>query len=281
MLDVTALFCSIDDFWNNFKAEWYKNQLSRKSHRGPQCGLSMSEIMTILVLFHQSNYRTFKTFYFFLQTYYHKAFPNMPCYSRFVAIQKTAFVPLYAYSFSLLGKVTGISYIDSTVIKVCNIKRCNSHKVFKGMASKGKGTMGWFFGFKLHLIINDSGDIISFQITPGNVSDLTPVRSLTKGLWGKIFGDRGYISSKLSQDLFQQGVQLITRVKRNMKNKLISLFDKIFLRKRAIIESVNDQLKNISQIEHSRHRSPSNFLVNLLSGLIAYSLQKKAFFKNL
>ena len=135
--------------------------------------------------------------------------------------------------------------------------------------------MGWFFGFKLHLIVNEVGEILSFQITQGNVSDINPVKTLTKGLWGKLFGDRGYISSSLFEELLAKNLQLITRLRNNMKNKLMDIKDKILLRKRALIETINDQLKNISQIEHSRHRSPSNFLINLLSGLIAYCHQKK------
>ena len=275
MLDITQLFCSVDDFWKSFKLHWYKKQILYKPPRGPTCNLSMSEIMTILILFHQSNYRTFKYFYLFVFENYRKYFPKMPCYSRFVALQKKAFIPLFAYLHQAKGKVTGISFIDSTIIKVCHIKRCSSNKVFKNIAKKGKSTIGWFFGFKLHLIVNENGEIISFQITQGNVSDIKPVKTLTKNLWGKLFGDRGYISSSLFKELLARDLQLITKIRNNMKNKLMDIKDKILLRKRAIIETINDQLKNISQIEHSRHRSPANFLINLLSGLIAYCHQKK------
>ena len=275
MFDITTLFCSVDDFWNIYKADWYKKQLLHKPSRGPTCSLSMSEIMTIIILFHQSNFRTFKYFYLFLYKNFRKDFPKMPCYSRFVALQKSAFVPLFAYLYYCKGKKTGLSFIDSTTVKVCHVKRCYSNKVFRGIAKKGKSTTGWFFGLKLHLIVNEYGEILSFQITPGNVADINPVETLTKGLWGKLFGDRGYISSKLFENLIKQNLQLITRLRNNMKNKLMDTFDKILLRKRAIIESINDQLKNISQIEHTRHRSSCNFLINLLSGLIAYCHQKK------
>jgi len=275
VLDITELFCSIDDFWNKFKLHWYKKQLGFKSSRGPASKLSMSEIMTIMILFHQSNYRTFKYFYLNLLTNYKKEFPNLPTYPRFVAIKKSSFLPLFAYLQNCKGKVTGISFVDSTVIKVCHVKRSYSNKVFKNIARKSKSTMGWFFGFKLHLIVNDEGEILSFQITQGNVSDINPVKTLAKGLWGKLFGDRGYISSSLFNELLNNNVQLITRLRSNMKNKLMDIEDKILLRKRSIIETINDQLKNISQIEYSRHRSPSNFLINLFSGLIAYCLQKK------
>jgi hypothetical protein len=231
--------------------------------------------MTILILFQQSHFRTFKHFYLHIQKALKKEFPSMPSYSRFVTLQKMAFLPLFAYSLYCRGNVTGISFIDSTTIKVCNIARSSSNKVFKNFAKKGKSTVGWFFGFKLHFIVNEKGEILSFSLTPGNVSDIEPVRDLAKGIWGKIFGDKGYISNKLFEKLLKQNLQLITKIRKNMKNKLMDIFDKLLLRKRAIIESINDQLKNICQIEHSRHRSPCNFLVNLISGLIAYCLKKK------
>ena len=275
MPDITTLFCSIDDFWKNFKKEWYKKHLIHKSTRGPSCCISMSEIMTIMVFFHQSHFRTFKHFYLFIYETHRKAFPKMPSYSRFVSLQKACFIPLFAYLHKSRGKVTGISFIDSTILKVCHIKRSSSNKVFKKIAARGKSTIGWFFGFKLHLVVNEKGEILSFQITPGNASDISSVKTLTKKIWGKLFGDRGYISSKLFEELLTQNLQLITKIRNNMKNKLMDIYDKILLRKRAIIETINDQLKNISQIEHTRHRSPANFLINLLSGLIAYCQQKK------
>lgn len=275
MFEITELFCSIDDFWKKFKNEWEKSLIYNKSSRGPSCSLSISEIITIMILFHQSNFRCFKYFYLHIQVALRKEFPLMPSYSRFVSMQKSAFIPMFAYMTFKRGFVTGVSFIDSTTIKVCHIARCSSNKVFKGLAKKGKSSMGWFFGFKLHLIVNEKGEILSFLLTQGNVSDIVPVTKLSKGIWGKLFGDRGYISSQLFKDLLQNNLQLITRIKSNMKNKLMDISDKILLRKRAIIETINDQLKNISQIEHSRHRSPANFLVNLLSGLIAYCHQNK------
>lgn len=139
----------------------------------------------------------------------------------------------------------------------------------------GKTTVSWFYGFKLHLIINDEGELWAFKLTGGNVDDRAPGPALTRGLFGKLFGDKGYISQQLFDERYERGVQLITRLRKNMKNKLTPLVDKLLLRKRALIERVNDQLKNVSQIEHTRHRSPINFLVNLVAGLIAYTYQPK------
>ena len=176
-----------------------------------------------------------------------------------------------------LGKCTGISYIDSTPLRSCHIKREKQHKVFKGIAQKGQCSLGWFYGFKLHIIINDRGEILDFIITPGNVNDRKPLNdmNLHKRIFGKLYGDKGYISKDLFEKLFVDGVHLITKIKKNMKNSLMLLQDKIALRKRALIETVNDELKNICQIEHTRHRSFENFTTNLLSVLIAYSFFDK------
>ena len=189
-----------------------------------------------------------------------------------------AFIPLLLYMAKYrLGKCTGISFINSTTLAVCDNRRIYSHKVFKGIAQRGKSSTGWFYGFKLHLVVNDKGEILSFYLTPGDTDDRNTkvMGSLTKNLFSTLFGDRGYLSQKLFEDLYSRGIQLITKIKKNIKNKLMVLQDKLLLRKRAIIETINDQLKNICQIEHSRHRSFSNFLTNAISGIIAYSFLLK------
>lgn len=270
------LYCTIDDFWKSFKQEWDKHLIdSGKSKRGPEPELTISEMMTIVILFHQSNYRTFKHFYFYVCNYLSKDFPNLISYSRFVYLMKSIFVPLFAYLLHIRGTVTGIAFIDSTSIRVCHNKRITRNKVFKGLAKRGKTTSGWFYGFKLHLIINEKGEILAFQVTPGNVSDVSMAETLSKGIFGKLFGDKGYISSKIGKSLLDRGLELFTTLRSNMKQRLMSLKDKILLRKRSIIETVNDQLKNISQVEHARHRCVGNFLVNMLGGLAAYCHQPK------
>ena len=188
---------------------------------------------------------------------------------------KNIFVPLFAYLLHLRGEITGIAFIDSTSIDVCHNKRIYRNKVFKGFAKRGKTTSGWFYGFKLHLIINDKGEILAFQLTPGNVTDISMVETLSRGITGKLFGDKGYISSEIGKKLLKRGLELYTTIRSNMKQKLMSLKDKILLRKRSLIETVNDQLKNISQVEHTRHRSIGNFLINMLAGIAAYCHQPK------
>lgn len=202
-------------------------------------------------------------------------FPRLVSYNRFVELMSTTVMPLLCFLHTRKGTVTGINFIDSTPIKVCHPRRANRHKVFEGKALWGKNSIGWYFGFKLHLVINEVGKLLGFKLTPANQDDRKPVPDLVRGIIGKLFGDKGYISQELFKQLLKNGLQLITLFKKNMKYRLLPLMDKILLRKRALIETVNDQLKNISQVEHSRHRSVFNFMANLIAGLIAYTYQEK------
>ncbi len=276
-MDLIELFCYIDDFCKELTPQWSKQQLDKpEKKRNRKFTLSLSEIMTLIIEFHRSCYRTFKHYYTrYVLKYLRWAFPRSVSYHRFVELMSSALIPLCYYLHSRKGTVTGISFVDSTSIVVCDNRRIHSHKVFEGLAQRGKNSMGWFYGFKLHLIINDKGELLAFRLTPANVDDRKPVPDMTKKLTGKLFGDRGYISQKLCELLFDNGVHLITKIKKNMKNKLLPIMDKILLRKRSLIETVNDQLKNISQIEHTRHRSAVNFMVNCVAGLIAYTYQDK------
>jgi len=277
-MSILELFCSVDDFWQQFAPNWQNSLLAagqRQRMRATQ--MHPSEMMTIIILFHQSHYRTFKAYYTeYVQRHLRSEFPTQVSYQRFVELMPTLLVPLVAYLHTQLGRCTGISFIDSTSLAVCRNPRIHQHRVFAGRAARGKTSVGWFYGFKLHLVVNDQGELLAFCLTPGNVDDRHPVPKLVKGFVGKLFGDKGYLSQPLAQHLLvTQGLHLITKLRKRMRNRLLDLSDKLLLRKRAIIETINDQLKNIGQIEHSRHRSPINFLVNLVAGLIAYCHQPK------
>ena len=229
-----------------------------------------------MIHFHQSHYRDFKAYYTqHVMKHLKSEFPTLVSYNRLVELMPTMLLPLCVYLHQRKGTVTGLSLVDATKLAVCHNKRIARHKVFEGLAARSKTSMGWFFGFKLHLIVNEVGELLAFCLIPGNVDDRKPVPELAKTLFGKLVGDKGYISQQLFELLFAQGLQLITPIRKNMKNHLVPLVDKILLRKRSIIETINDQLKNISQIEHSRHRSVTNFMVNLLAGLITYTHQEK------
>ena len=231
--------------------------------------------MTILILFQQSGYRTFKAFYTqHVQTHLSEDFPGLLSYNRFVELMPRFLVPLTIYLQTQLGTCTGISFIDSTSLVVCHNARIQQHRVFRVDARRGKTSVGWFYGFKLHLVVNDRGELLAFCLTPGNTDDRRPVSRLVHRLFGKLFGDKGSISAPLAEQLFlAQGLRLITKLRKNMRNILLPLADQLLLRKRALIETIIDQLKNVCQIQHSRHRSPFNFLVHLLAGLAAYCHQ--------
>jgi hypothetical protein len=275
-MDFTELYCDVDDFCKEFEPTWEARQITCGERRRQRpCKLSLSERMTIVIAFHVSNYRDFKHFYQMLLDSHIADFPGLVSYQRFVQLMPALIVPLCAYLQTRYGSNTGIAFIDSTALAVCGNKRIGRNRVFAGLARRGRTTMGWFFGFKLHLVINECGELLAATLTHGNVDDRKPVPSLVRRLCGKLFGDKGYISAELFQKLWEQGLQLITSVRRTMKNKLMPLVDKILLRKRSLIETVNDQLKNIAQIEHTRHRSVRNFMVNLVAGLISYTHQPK------
>jgi len=274
MDSLLELFCDVDDFCQAFLPAWNRQMMtSGQKQRQRARSLTMSEIMTILIAFHQSHYRDFKAYYCeqVLKSW-RAEFPGLVSYQRFVEYTPSALVPLSIFIRTrCLGRCTGISFVDSTSLDVCLNQRIHTHKVFAGLAARGKTSTGWFFGFKLHLVVNDQGELLQFCLSPGNVDDRKPLPRLAKSLFGKLFGDKGYISNTLAQSLRSMfNVHLITKLRRNMKNQLITWTDRILLRRRAIVETVIDQLKNISQIEHSRHRSFSNFVVNVLCGLIAY-----------
>lgn len=273
-LDLTQIFCDVDDFYIAFETAC--NQALQLPYDGEakpyRSRLRLSEVMTIVITFHGSGFRTFKDFYTCqVLPHWRSAFPHLVSYNRFVELIPWSVMALACFLQTTFGALTGISFIDATSVAVCHPNRAKQHKVFKEQADWGKSSVKWYFGFKLHLIINDQGDLLAATLTPGNTDDRKPVPEMAQQLTGKLFGDKGYVSQALFEQLYKQGLELIAKRRKNMTNRLMTLMDKVLLRKRAVIESVNDQLKNICQIEHSRHRSGFNFLANLLGGLIAYS----------
>lgn len=273
---LTETYCHVDDFYKAYSAHIIDEEKQMYEKRICSHILSKSEIMTIIIAFHQDGYRDFKTYYTkHVSVYMREAFPKLVSYNRFVELMPSVMVAICYFIHSRLGMQTGIYFVDATTIEVCHVKRASSNRVFEGIAKKSKSSMGWYYGFKLHLVINDRGEIMAFSPTMATTDERSVVDKMTTLLQGKLYGDKGYISAELCEKLLKRGLQLFTRIKANMQNKLIPVFDKIMLRKRAVIESVNDQLKNISQIEHTRHRSPVNFMVNLLAGIAAYTLKDK------
>jgi hypothetical protein len=273
---LVEIYYTVDEFLKKFMPYMEKHLLAT-SQRKPtrMCSLNLSEIMTIIIAFHLFGFRNFKVYYLYLQQFHSRDFRTLVSYNRFIELIPRALVPLFFFTQNLPKKQTGHYFIDSTPIKVCHIKRAYNHKVFKDIATKGKTTTGWFLGLKLHLVVNDLGEIMNFFLITGKIHDNVPVENLCKGLIGKMFGDKGYLSKELFAKLMDKGLELITHIRKNMKNAFMNMWDKLMIRKRSIIETIIDQLKNISQIEHSRHRSIPNFIVNLIAGITAYGLKEK------
>lgn len=272
-----SIFIEIDEFCKELDKYSKQYLLTGPSSgkRGPDCGLVISEIMTILVMFQMSRFRDFKNFYIgFLCIYYKRDFPKLPSYERFVNLIKRAIFPLTIFTQLKTGKQTGIYYIDSSCLPVCHIKRSKRHKTFENIAEYGRTSVGWFFGLKLHLVVNEQGGLLAFKITRGNRSDSQEAIPLLKALKGLGFGDKGYIGKKIFDELLSSGLKLITRKRRNMKEKLdLSCYEKQLLNQRGIIETVIGHLKHGYQIWHTRHRSIFNAMTHLIAALAAYTIE--------
>jgi hypothetical protein len=266
---LVTLFCCLDDFCHTRPGV---PPLPGKRKRARS--LSDSEIMTLLVAFHQSQYRCFKAFYLGYVCRHLKAeFPKLVSYQRFIEWIPGVIDLLRDYLSAQFGKSSGVCFIDSTALPVCHNKRIAQHKVFKEQAQRGKTSVDWFYGFKLHLVINHEGQLLGAKLTQGNVHDSVPAYDLLAPLSGKAYADKGYLSRLLKEQLKQVGVGLVTKVKKNMKLQELSPDDALFLGKRGLIETVIDQIKNQSQVQHTRHRAQTGFMSNLLAALIAYSHQ--------
>jgi hypothetical protein len=270
-------FCAFDDFCQVFHPRWEARLLPEggesSNKRGPEAGLIDSEIMTILVLYHSSNFKNFRAFHDgVVLALLRPLFPGLPCYARFIALTSRVWVPLTFFLLNRMGRETGVCYIDSTVLPVCHTRRIGRHKVFAGLATRGKTSTGWFFGLKLHLVFNHEREIVALRLTPGNVSDTTPVPELTQDLIGKLFGDKGYIGKDMAAALLRRGLVLMTRVRRNMKRLPVSFFDKALLNGRNIVETIIGHIKEFSSLRLPKHRSVFNALTHVTAAIIAYQI---------
>lgn len=277
-MELTTIFYYADEFCKFFEKEFNLRVLSDgRNLRKRSCSLILSEVIAIAVYYHQSGYKTFKDYYT-KSAELKPAFPGMPSYNRFVELQQKALMPLALFAkLQSQGKCDGISFIDSFPLKVSHEKRISSHKTFRGLAARGKTSVGWFFGFKVHVIINSSGEVLDFTITPGNIVDNNTevIEKMMQNIQGKVYGDKGYlVNPDLFQRLYSQGVHLVTKIRKNMKNKFMDIKDKLMLKKRGVIKSVGAVLKEDLNIEHSRYRSPITLFINVFCGLIAYSFRK-------
>jgi len=272
--ELTKLFCQIDDFHREFEQHSQQCRLpTQHKKRGPACGLSVPEIMTLMVCFQHMQFRHFKAFYRYVSSVWKDCFPSLPSYQRLIEIIKLALLPLVIFIQVHSGRKTGIYYIDSTALSACHIKRSSRHKVFEGLAEYGKTSVGWFFGLKLHLVVNQHAQLIAFRLTRGNKHDASQAEGMLESLKGLAFGDKGYIGKELFEKLIGKGLKLITRKRKNMKDiQLLSTYEKQLLNQRGIIETVIDHLKHHYYIWHTRHRSIINAMTHLVAALAAYSI---------
>lgn len=273
----TELYYEINEFMKTFDSLLSQHLIGARRQR-PFCRMSVCEIMTVLIGFQIIGGQNFKQYYKGTVCQFHRPeFPFLVSYNRFTEVAPVVIIPLMLFlKFRMeMSLHTMIYVIDSTPLRVCINLRIPHHKVFRETAGRGKTSTGWFYGFKLHLVVNHLGELMSVHITTGNTDDRKPVRNLVRNLQGKLFGDKGYISAALAEELIQHGLEFITTLKKNMKKKEMAFADRILLRKRSVIETVNDMLKNFFQIEHSRHRSVFGFVTNLFSALAAYTFYPK------
>lgn len=277
---VIEIFCTTDDFCKQNETTMNQHLLSVPSPQSVNVpALSESEMITLLILYHHSGYKCFKYYYKEtvlkeLQSY----FPKAPCYARFVALIPRTFLHLFVMVNTFVtGRKVHLYYADSKQLPVCHNRRIYSHKVFSGLAQRAKSSTGWFYGFKLFLVVNPMGEIIRALTVPANIADNNEnmLEKLFKGFHGKVFADRGFITQKGFAKLFSAGLKLITGIRRNMKNKLMDMQEKLLLKKRGMIESIHDILMTICDIDHTRHRSPVNAFTHLYAGLAAYSFLER------
>jgi hypothetical protein len=235
--------------------------------------LADSEIMTILVLYHSSRFKYVKAFYEgIVLALLRPAFPKAPCYARFIALTNPVWVPLTVFLLTRRGRRTGIYSIDSTPLAICHNRRIGRHEVFADLAARGKTSLGWFFGFKLHLVFNHERQIVALKLAPGNVNDTTPVPDLTQDLIGKLFGDKGYVGKDLAQSLLRRGLALMTRVRRNMKQLPVSFLDKALLNARNIVETIIGHIKEFSSLRLPKHRSVFDAFTHIIATVVAYQI---------
>lgn len=252
----------------------------KQKYRNKPNHMSNTEIMAILILFHSGGFHCFKHYNKeYICTDLKHLFLRLVSYNnRFVELKKEELLPLTIFIKKvLLVTCTGISFVDSTVLRVCHNQRILIHKTFEGLSGRGRSSKGWSFGVKLYLTINNKNEILNFMLTPGNVDDCEPLKQgrFLENIKGKLCVDKGNVDQAMFENLFLNIIQLVTKVKNNMKNSLMNIANKILFRKKALIETVNNELKNIAQIRHSRHRSFDNFIANTPSAIATFCIFEK------
>lgn len=277
-MDLTTIFCQVDDFCKEYVKQAQEVLLPCADWKPSRRSMSLSEILTVLIYYGacSEDFKTFKSFYKYNKVELKSAFPGLLSYGRITELKEEVQHPMIMFLLSQLAPCDGKNWADSTRLEACHIKRENSHKVLQGIAAKGKTGYGWFYGTKLHLILNEYSEIVTLRLTKGNVADNNNelIRGFAKHVWGILFGDKGYIiNPKLWEELYSAGLKVVHNIRANMKGKLMPEQEKILLGKRAnICEGTYSKLKDRSSLQYTRNRSIYGFLSNVMIMLIAYQL---------
>lgn len=274
MFNITELFCVIDDFFLKFEATYW--QFLKQSHRISRvraAHLSLSEITFIAIWYKCSHFTNFKAFFTWLNQDKSSLFNSLPCYQRMIHLINTHQLALHALHVALMkGQRSQYLWIDSTTLPVCKNQRIQRHKSLAKIATRGKSSIGWFYGCKLHVVMNQFGEIAGSALSNGHVADVKVVEQLVNGLNGKLYGDRGYISQELKSRLQVQGVDLITYHRKNMQSIQLCASDEYHLRQRNKIETLFSLLKGQYNLVTSKARSVHGFLSGIYASLCAYQL---------
>ena len=274
MFEFTTLFCTIDDFFQKNEAiywQYLKQENPKVRHRSGV--LCLSEIIFIAVWYKNSQIHHFKAFYGMIKRFYSKLFKALPSYQRMIYLINQYQMVLQALHISLTSNTqTACAWVDSTTLPVCKNQRIQRHKSLKQIATRGKSSMGWFYGCKLHVLVDAQGHFIQTQLSHGHISDVKMLPKLSQGYIGKIFGDRGYISENLKDQLLKQGIELITYHRKNMRPVALSTKDEAMLRQRNKIETIFSLLKQQYNLVSSRHRSISGYFAGIYASLCAYQI---------
>lgn len=270
---IISEFCITDDFTQTVEIKKLVNVKRLRKHK-----LAISEIIYIARKFYTSGYQTFKDFYTkFVTVFWRQWFPNLPSYNRFNELMRR-YVPAIETQFLqwLMGKLrteSSVAIVDSSKLQICHMLRKKRAKksLLKRSARIGKNLAGFYFGFKLHFLMDMHGQPLNFRVTAANVDDRRALRTMLDGFRGTVVGDKGYLSAQLSKDLAKSGIRLLTRVKSNAKQILpCTAHDRYLLQSRSFIETVFSKLKLGFNLEHSRHRSISGFMTHIFLCISSY-----------
>ena len=275
----TEIFCIVDDLFLAIEDFFPKSipWMNKNTNRGRSSIWGPTEVVTLSILEFLNNSSEIKAFFRLAKPQLEDVFKSWISYDRYVQLRNmyAPYAAVFLYWLMEPLKKAGVFFVDSTPLEVCHIRRASTHKVMVDFAKKSKTTKGWFFGLKLHLVINSKKEIVALHITPGNVDDREPLMKLFRNLKGMAVGDAGYLSKKWLKFFKKLGLHFFTGVRKNMK-KVITGPQHLLLKSRQHIESVFSILKTRYKIVRSLPRSVMGHMANYLYGLLAYCLKDTA-----